>query len=78
MKYLLILSATFLSLSSILNSANGLRNDITALNISKTYALQMRAELCARKSANYAYVLDKKFYSEEKAEKIFNDCLNEL
>jgi len=75
--YLLILAATFLSLSSVLHSANGLKSDVTALQVSKTVALQMRAEFCAKKAANYAYVLDKKFYSEEGAQRIYRACLNE-
>lgn len=78
MNYLLILAATFLSLSSVLHSANGLRSDTTALQASKTVALQMRAEFCAKKAANYGSIIEYKLYSEEMAGKIYRDCLNGL
>ena len=36
-----------------------------------------RSALCAKKTANYVYVLDRKFYSEEGAQRIYEKCLNE-
>lgn len=39
--------------------------------------LEEKSEFCAKRAANYAYVLDKKFYSEEGAQRIYQDCLTE-
>lgn len=36
-----------------------------------------KSALCARMTANYVYVLDKRFYSEEGAQRIYRACLNE-
>lgn len=48
-----------------------------ALQNSQYQSLQAKSEKCSKKVANYVYVLDKKFYSEEGAQRIYKSCLEE-
>lgn len=72
--FLFILAMIVGGLSSISGKIERLEKDFSSQKILQAY-LEARSELCAKKAANYAYVLDKKFYSEEGAQRIYRDCL---
>jgi hypothetical protein len=65
-------------LTSTYTSALMLQKEYTAALESRHDAYQSRTALCAKKASNFAYIIDKKLYSEESAQRIYQTCLNEL
>ncbi len=47
------------------------------LQEARTASFRERSALCAKKASNFAYIIDKKLYSEESAQRIYTTCLNE-
>ena len=74
----LCLLGTSWLLTTTYTSALMLQREYTQALASRHEAYELKAALCAKASANYAYIIDKKLYSEESAQRIYETCLNEL
>lgn len=74
--YLLIVVASVLAFSSVLNAADNLQDQLVTQQ-TQIETLQAKSEKCAKKASNFAYIIDKKLYSEESAARIYETCLNE-
>ena len=77
MKYIaIILVALFVSMGYSEAERHKSESSL-ALQQTQIETLQAKSEKCAKKASNFAYIIDKKLYSEESAQRIYTTCLNE-